>query len=133
MPTIDAIASVVEDMARTLDFYRLLGFDIPTSADTNGYVSIDLDGELHFAWNTEAAERSINPDWERPSVPSSAPGRMGITLRCADPAAVDALFRTVVEAGHTAVLEPFDAPWRARHCRVLDPDGNAVDLFAPLP
>lgn len=129
MATINTIASVVENMARTLDFYRLLGFDIPASADTDGYVSIDLDDELHFAWNTEAVERTINPDWERPTVP----GNMGITLRCGDPAAVDTLFRTVVEAGHTAVLEPFDAPWGARHCRILDPDENAVDLFAPLP
>jgi len=129
MATIDAIASVVEDMARTLDFYRLLGFDIPTSANTNGYVSIDLEGELHLAWNTAAVERTINPDRERPT----APGSMGLTLRCADPASVDVLFRAVVEAGHTAVLEPFDAPWGARHCRVLDPDGNAVDLFAPFP
>jgi catechol 2,3-dioxygenase-like lactoylglutathione lyase family enzyme len=129
MPTIDAISSVVENMARTLDFYRLLGFDIPTAADTNSYVSIDLDGELHLAWNTAAVERTIKPDWVRPTVP----GNMGITLRCVDPAAVDALFRTVTAAGHTAVLEPFDTPWGARHCRVLDPDRNAVDLFAPLP
>lgn len=129
MPTIDGIAAVVEDMARTLDFYRLLGFDIPSAADTSGYVSIDLGDTMHLTWNTEAVERSINPGWERPT----APGRMGITLRCARPAEVDAVFHTIVAAGHTGVLEPFDAPWGARHCRVLDPDGNAVDLFAPLP
>ena len=117
MATIDSISSVVEDMASTLDFYRLLGFDIPTAADRDGYVRIDLEGELNFAWNTAAVERTIDPDWERPTVS----GRMGITLRCVDPAAVDALFRTVVGAGHAAVIEPFDAPWGARHSRGTRP------------
>jgi catechol 2,3-dioxygenase-like lactoylglutathione lyase family enzyme len=129
MPTVDAIATVVEDMARTLDFYRLLGFDIPPSEDTSGYVTIDLGDRTRFSWSTEAVERCINPGWERPSVP----GRMGITLRCSRPQAVDATFHAVIAAGHTAVVEPFDAPWGARHCRFLDPDGNTVDLFAPLP
>ena len=92
-------------------------------------VSIDVGENMRFSWNSEAIERSINPDWERPTVP----GRIGIILRCAQPAEVDAVFHAVVAAGNTAVLEPFDAPWGARHCRVLDPDGNAVDLFAPLP
>lgn len=27
---------------------------------------------------------------------------------------------------------PFDAPWGQRYATVLDPDGNGVDLFAPL-
>ena len=129
MPHIDAIATVVEHMGRTLDFYRLLGFDIPPAADTDGYVTLDLSGRLRFEWNTEAVERSLHPGWQRPPVT----GRMGITLRCADRADVDLTFSTIVEAGYTAELEPYDAPWGSRHCRVLDPDGNAIDLFAPLP
>ncbi|MFL6036949.1 MAG: glyoxalase, partial [Gaiellaceae bacterium] len=28
--------------------------------------------------------------------------------------------------------EPFDAFWGQRYATVVDPDGNAVDLFAPL-
>ena len=129
MPKIHAFSAVVENMARSLDFYRLLGFDIKPSEDMRGYVMIDLEGDLHFAWNTEDVERSFNPGWE----PSAGPGRIGVSLRCASPAIVDSTFRTIMDAGHTAVLEPFDAPWGARHCRVLDPDGNAIDLFAPLP
>jgi uncharacterized glyoxalase superfamily protein PhnB len=27
---------------------------------------------------------------------------------------------------------PFDAFWGQRYATVLDPDGNTVDLFAPL-
>jgi len=129
MPHIDAIATVVKDMARTLGFYRLLGLEIPAAADNEGYVTIDLGGGVRFAWNTEAAERSFNPGWQAPPVA----GRMGITFRCVDAIEVDTVYSGIVEAGYEGDLEPFDAPWGSRHCRVLDPDGNAIDLFAPLP
>jgi catechol 2,3-dioxygenase-like lactoylglutathione lyase family enzyme len=129
VPHIDAVTTLVERMERTLQFYRLLGFDIPTTADAERYVTIDLGNGLRFEWTTEAVERSFNPDRQYPKIR----GRMGITLRCAGAAEVDATFHTLVNAGHTAELEPFDAPWGSRHCRVLDPDDNAVDLFAPLP
>ncbi|MEN8115179.1 MAG: VOC family protein [Actinomycetota bacterium] len=129
MPTIDAIATVVGDMGRTLGFYRLLGFDIPREADNEGYVTIDLENGLRFAWNTEEVERSFNADWQAPPIA----GRMGITLRCENSAEVDAVFGEIVGAGYEGDLEPFDAPWGSRHCRILDPDGNAIDLFAALP
>jgi catechol 2,3-dioxygenase-like lactoylglutathione lyase family enzyme len=129
MPHIDAIATVVKNMGRTLDFYRFLGFEIPADADDEGYVTIDLGRGVRFAWNTEEIERSFNPGWETP--PDA--GRMGIALRCRNGPEVDAVYAEIVGAGYEGALAPFDAPWGSRHCRVLDPDGNAVDLFAPLP
>ncbi len=129
MPRIDAIATVVEDMSRTLGFYRLLGLEIPKSADREGYVAIALVNGLRFAWNTEEVERSFNPEWQAPPVA----GRMGLTFRCETAGEVNAVYAEVVNAGYEGSLAPFDAPWGSRHCRVLDPDGNAIDLFAPLP
>jgi hypothetical protein len=129
MPRIDAIATVVEDMGRTLSFYRFLSFEIPPEADAEPYVTINLGNGLRFAWNTEQVERSFNPGWPTPPVA----GRMGITLRCVDAAEVDTIYNEIIESGYEGGLEPFDAPWGSRHCRVLDPDGNAIDLFAPLP
>ncbi|MEA2009128.1 MAG: VOC family protein [Actinomycetota bacterium] len=129
MPNFDAIATVVEDMGRTLGFYRLLGLQIPEEADDEGYVMIDLGTGVRFAWNTEIVERSFNPAWQAPPIA----GRMGVTFRCESAAEVDAIYLAVVRTGHEGPLEPFDSPWGSRHCRVLDPDGNAIDLFAPLP
>lgn len=129
MPRIDSIATIVENMRRTLGFYRLLGFEIPEEADHEGYVTIDLGYRVRFAWNTEEVERSFNPGLQAPPIA----GRMGITLRCDDAAEVDAIYGEIVGAGYRGGLEPFDAPWGSRHCRILDPDGNAIDLFAPLP
>ena len=119
------IASVVDDMATTLAFYRQLGVQIPSEADTDQYVVVELSDDVRMAWNTVQVERSFNPDWR----PPPEPGRMGLTFRYASPGEVDGTYRTLIEQGHDSMLEPFDAPW-GRHCRMLDPDGNAVDLIA---
>jgi hypothetical protein len=34
--------------------------------------------------------------------------------------------------GQPELANPYDAPWSQRYVSVLDPDGNMVDLFAPL-
>jgi catechol 2,3-dioxygenase-like lactoylglutathione lyase family enzyme len=129
VPTIFCVTSVVRDMARTLDFYRLLGLEIPPSEDGRGYVSVDPERVVRLAWTSEEIERPVDPT----SRPPTGSGRLGLAFRCDSPDAVDATFRTLVEAGHRSVLEPVDARWGARLCRVIDPDGNTVDVFAPLP
>ena len=46
---------------------------------------------------------------------------------------VDATHARVVAAGFRSKKEPYDAFWGQRYAQVIDPDDNAVDLFAPLP
>ncbi|MEV5916961.1 VOC family protein [Streptomyces pseudogriseolus] len=65
--------------------------------------------------------------------PPSGGARTSLAVRCEGPAEVDALFAELVEAGVRAELRPWDAVWGQRYAVVLDPDGNMVDLFAPLP
>jgi uncharacterized glyoxalase superfamily protein PhnB len=42
------------------------------------------------------------------------------------------MYDRVVAAGHHGKTAPWDAFWGQRYATVLDPDGNQVDLFAPL-
>ena len=120
------IASVVDDMAATLGFYRQLGLNIPSDADNDAHVVVDLADGVLMSWNTVAVERTFNKEWQ----PPSEPGRMGVTFGYESPEEVDELHRILIEQGHSSPLPPFDAPWGNRHCRMLDPDGNAIDLFA---
>ena len=124
--TLNTIASVVDNMAVTLAFYRQLGLAIPAEADTCDHVVVELGGGIRMGWNTIALELSFNPDWE----PPDQPGRMGVTFRYESPDQVDETYRRLIASGHDSPVPPFDAPWGNRHCRMLDPDGNAVDLFA---
>ena len=58
--------------------------------------------------------------------------RVGLAFECESPSDVDAVFGTLVGAGHETHLEPWDAFWGQRYASVHDPDGNSVELFAPL-
>lgn len=124
----DAIGMVTADMAATLAFYRLLGLDIPADADGQPHVEAPLPGGLRLMWDAEEAIKSFAPDFE----PPTGEGRIGLAFRCEGPADVDATYATLTEAGHKGAMAPWDAEWGQRYAQVHDPDGNGVDLFAPL-
>jgi uncharacterized glyoxalase superfamily protein PhnB len=58
--------------------------------------------------------------------------RMALAFHCDTAQGVDETFKKVVSAGFKTGKEPWDAFWGQRYASVLDPDGNSVDLFAPL-
>jgi catechol 2,3-dioxygenase-like lactoylglutathione lyase family enzyme len=128
-PRIDAIEVVVADMATALAFYRRLGLPIPADADAEPHVSVKLPGGLHLLFDTQDTIRSFDPSWTPPA------GGHGLALAfdCGEAADVDATHDALVAAGHRSHLAPWDAFWGQRYATVLDPDGNAVDLFAALP
>jgi catechol 2,3-dioxygenase-like lactoylglutathione lyase family enzyme len=126
---LDLIGLVVADMARSLAFYRRLGFDIPPEADGEPHVEAGLPGGLRIAWDTVDTIRSFDPGW----TPPTGGHRVSLAFACADPAEVDARYRAFIDAGYDGHKEPWDAFWGQRYAIVLDPDGNSVDLFAALP
>ncbi|MET7760656.1 VOC family protein [Streptomyces sp. NPDC005336] len=127
-PRFDAIGLVVADMAASLAFYRRLGLDIPAEADTQPHAEAPLPGGYRLLWDTVETIRSFDPDW----TPPSGSNRVGMAFACDSPADVDKTYAELVRAGVRGEKEPWDAFWGQRYAVVLDPDGNAVDLFAPL-
>ncbi len=127
-PRFDLIGTAVNDMARTLDFYRRLGLDIPAGADHEDHVEVTLPGGLRLAWDTVTMLRGFHPEW---TPPSGSP-RASLAFLCADPAEVDRYWTALTEAGFHGEVAPWDAFWGQRYAILHDPDGNGVDLFAPL-
>jgi catechol 2,3-dioxygenase-like lactoylglutathione lyase family enzyme len=127
-PRFDLIGLVVSDMAASLAFYRRLGLVFPEGAEEQPHVEAQLPGGLRLALDTEEIVRSFHAEWE----PPSGGGRIGLAFLCDSPADVDASYDELVAAGHPGELKPWDAPWGQRYAVVNDPDGNGVDLFAPL-
>ncbi|NNG39786.1 glyoxalase [Flexivirga sp. ID2601S] len=125
---VDLVGIVTADLPASLRFYRLLGLPIPEGVDDAPHVEITLDGGMRLAWDPESTVRSFHPDWQ-----PVRGGRIGLALLVDSPADVDAVYEQVTAAGHEGSLAPFDAPWGQRYATVLDPDGNGVDIFAPLP
>ena len=127
-PRIDVIGIVVDDMARSLAFYRRLGLDAPAEADSEPHVEIQLPGGLRLTFDTVETIHSFDPSWTAPTGSS----RSAIAFACADPDEVNATYKNLVDAGYEGHLEPFDAFWGQRWASLHDPDGHGVDLFAPL-
>ncbi|MFD2420724.1 VOC family protein [Amycolatopsis pigmentata] len=128
-PRFDLIGLAVADMATSLAFYRRLGFEIPPDSDTEPHVEASLPGGLRLAWDAIDNIRSFDPDWVKPEGGS----RIGLAFLCDSPEEVDAVHGELTAAGYQSHKEPWDAFWGQRYATVIDPDGNSVDLFAPLP
>ncbi|NJQ15302.1 VOC family protein [Streptomyces bohaiensis] len=119
---------VTSNLSASLDFYRALGVPVPETADDAPHVEAELPGGLRLAWDTQETMRSFAPEWQ----PGHG-GGFGVAFACDSPAEVDRVYAELTAAGHPGELPPWDAVWGQRYATVLDPDGNSVDLFAPLP
>ncbi|GHG89193.1 VOC family protein [Streptomyces lanatus] len=127
-PRFDAIGLVVSDMAASVAFYRRLGLPFPEGAENAPHAEAELPGGLRLLLDTEENVRSFVADWE----PPSGGGRHSLAMRCDNPSEVDAVYEELLTAGYEGGLKPWDAFWGQRYASVHDPDGNGVDLFAPL-
>ena len=121
-----AVGIAARDLKRSLDFYRLLGLDVP-DADAP-HVEVALPGGNRLLFDTEETIKSFHSGW----TPPTSAGRVALAFEVSSASEVDALFERLTTAGHPGALKPFDAPWGQRYETVEDPDGTSVDLFAAL-
>jgi catechol 2,3-dioxygenase-like lactoylglutathione lyase family enzyme len=121
------IGLVVADLSASLAFYRRLGVAVPTEYDPN-HVQAPLSGDVMLAWDPISTIRSFDPQWQ----PPTGSHRVALAFRCENPAEVDDVYADLVKAGAEGHKEPWDAVWGMRYAIVKDPDGNSVELFAPL-
>ena len=125
-PQLDALSVVVRDMAASMAFYRLCGLAVPDDADSLPHVEVPLGDGFRIMFDAESAIASWDPHWTSPP----PGGRSALAFRCASPAEVDAVYESLIAAGHAVHLAPFDAFWGQRYASVQDPDGTTVDLYA---
>jgi catechol 2,3-dioxygenase-like lactoylglutathione lyase family enzyme len=124
---LDLIGITVADMAESIRFYRLLGWEIQDPAPGEDHHEALLTNGLRVAWDTVELMKQIDPHWQAP-----VGHRMGLAFLCDSPADVDERFARILSEGFEGHKEPWDAFWGQRYAQVMDPDGNVIDLFAPL-
>jgi uncharacterized glyoxalase superfamily protein PhnB len=131
-PRFDQVNLISSDVGRSLDFYRLLGLEIPkpwSSGDAIHHARAETSEGLDLAFDSAAFAQVWNKGWEGRS---DLAGRVVIGFRVATRDDVDTRYATLVEAGHQGLQAPFDAFWGARYAIVEDPDGLAVGLMSPV-
>jgi len=129
MPRIklDAVSVTSRDMARSVKFYELIGFDFPKLAAGQDHIeAVTRPGEVRLMIDSADLIEGI---LGRKPVPST---HSAFAILCETPAAVDAAAAAIGKAEFTVVRQPWDAFWGQRYAVVADPEGYMVDLFAPL-
>ncbi len=127
--TSTAVQIFAHDVQRSIAFYRLLGLPVPEPPEgPDPHVDVELPGGNRLSFDAEQTITGMHPDW----TPPNSAGRVALAFGLHSPAEVDTMFERLTEAGYPGPLKPYDAPWGQRYATVLDPDGNIVDLFAPL-
>ena len=123
---LDAIGLVVSDLGEAVRFYRVLGVPFEDPGDSPHHEAT-LPNGLRLMLDTEELVKQIDPDWKRPDGQA-----IGMAFLCGSASGVDSAYQSVIDAGFTGKKAPWDAFWGQRYAQVVDADGNAVDLFAPL-
>lgn len=113
--SISAITLGTHDMARAVQFYRSLGFELLYGGDAATFTS--------FRAGTGYLNLTAQPDDRR----WSWWGR--VIFHVAD---VDALYERAREAGWQPSTTPRDAEWGERYFHLTDPDGHELSFARPL-
>ncbi len=116
LQNINAVTLVTSDMARSVEFYSDLGFELNYGGSDDDFTSLRAGpGYLNL---------QLVPGWVPPS---QVWGR--VILWVDD---VDAVHRRALAAGHRSSTEPADAPWGERYFHISDPAGHELSFARPL-
>ena len=125
-PALNAVGIVTSEMARSLEFYRHLGLDVPDTPE-EGHVNIDIADGIRLMIDSEAEVRKFRPDWDR-----KMGNQLALAFQCESPSQVDEVYARMTTAGFQGDKEPWNAFWGQRYAQLRDPDGVPVDLYATI-
>ena len=122
---LDLIGIYVQNVQRSLEFYRKLGWNIPEVSDGEKHVQITLEHGLQFSWDELEMMKTFDPEAK------IASDLVGVFL-WSTPSEIDAKYLEMTGAGYVGHLAPQDAMWGQRYAIVKDPDGHKIGLSAAL-
>lgn len=115
LESISAITLATHDMARSVAFYRGLGFRVRFGGEGSAFTSFHVGkGYLNIVQADPSAE------W----------GWWGRTIFYVSD--VDAQYQRARESGFMPDFEPRDARWGERYFHLRDPDGHELSFARPL-
>jgi catechol 2,3-dioxygenase-like lactoylglutathione lyase family enzyme len=113
--SVSAITLATHDMARSVLFYRALGFELHYGGEDASFTSLAV-GKSFLNIVLAAPDR----EW-------SWWGR--VIFHVSD---VDALYERAVRRGLEPQFQPRDATWGERYFHLTDPDGHELSFARPL-
>jgi hypothetical protein len=123
-PRFTMVVLILEDLPRSLAFYRRLGVAFPPDADQRTDLVIDMGGGHNVVWTTTFVRNDPNHR------PHSGGSRVMLEFFVEGNDAVDAKYAELTGAGYHGRRSPFLTDFGAYMCLVDDPDGNTVLVTA---
>lgn len=121
------VGLIVEDLGRSVAFYRALGLDLPASAKGDSYRHRFDNGDVLF-WETPSEIRRFDSEW---SPPPKGDRRVVLEFGFDSPARLRSVYERLDRAYGAGRLAPFDQGAGVTYAIVTDPDGNQVSLRNP--
>lgn len=121
---LDVIGFAVKDMAKSLQFYRLLGLEVPDGQEAEAHVEAAVGG-IRLAWDTVEVLKQVYQDWNEQPVGH----RIEVAFKCDSRDELDATYAHILKHGYHGHRAPWEAFWGQRYAIVEDPDGNLISLF----
>lgn len=121
----DSVGIASKDIDRSIIFYNILGLEFEKYGA--GHYEATTKKGIRLMLDSHKLLKKLDQNW-------SSKDRNTTTLGFAKskPIEVDNLFKVIVENGFIGTKDPWNAFWGQRYASVLDPDGNQIDIFAPL-
>ena len=123
-PRFTMVVLLIEDLARSVAFYRRLGVVFPDDVDQRKDVVVDLGGGHNLVLTTTFVRN--DPDRREPS----GGARTFLEFFVDGDEAVNAKYDELVAAGYRSRRAPFRTDFDAWMALVDDPDGNTVLVTA---
>ena len=123
------IGVIVEDMAKSIEFYRRLGVDIPGGSENKQHVEVKMSGLTFFLdsrptrWDPRFVRRD---DPGRPEASDSYRSILEFYLKTRD--AVDAKYTELTGFGYQSHGAPYETSFGMYFAMINDPDGNTILL-----
>jgi len=119
------VGVIVEDMPRSVEFYRRLGVEFPEGSESQQHVEVKM-GHMTFFLN----HKNLNAKWDPAKTPASGGYRIILEFYLKTIEAVDAKYAELTGYGYTAHQPPFYPNPTLYFAMIDDPDGNTVLLSA---
>lgn len=124
--SLDAIGIVSKNPALSVQFYKFLGVELAPCGGDDHFEGSTSSG-VRIMLDSAELTKKLNPNWKETTA-----GGVVLCFKQISPQKVDELHKQITAAGFKEIKAPWDAFWGQRYSSVLDPDGNQVDIFAPL-
>ena len=125
---------IVQDMGKSLDFYRRLGLAIPEGSEHETHVEVKMGSGLTFFLDSKPAR------WDPSFVSSEDPGRLAAAdgyrsvlefyVKTRD--AVEAKYTELTRLGYQSHHAPYETPFGMCFALIRDPDGHTILLSGDL-